>query len=207
MYTAPFRFSKISPQTFLFLKNAYTISWVLFLGAMSIFLAALFAKIPNPEVFMEVTFLPFVMGAGVMGFIFIPVIVSFLGFRNKQEMTIEGDRILFLDKDTKEVTNQYSVQNIQTVSLYGLPIGKSSSRVYVFLLEESISGLQSFVMTSGTRVVFFKSLFDFEVDLSKNGVNTQGIQKMFAKNKKFGLISFAVFILGSILFWIYRFLF
>ena len=162
MYTAPFRFSKISPQTFLFLKNAYTISWVLFLGAMSIFLAALFAKIPNPEVFMEVTFLPFVMGAGVMGFIFIPVIVSFLGFRNKQEMTIEGDRILFLDKDTKEVTSQYSVQNIQTVSLYGLPIGKSSSRVYVFLLEESISGLQSFVMTSGTRVVFFKSLFDFE---------------------------------------------
>ena len=207
MYTAPFRFSKISPQTFLFLKNAYTISWVLFLGAMSIFLAALFAKIPNPEVFMEVTFLPFVMGAGVMGFIFIPVIVSFLGFRNKQEMTIEGDRILFLDKDTKEVTSQYSVQNIQTVSLYGLPIGKSSSRVYVFLLEESISGLQSFVMTSGTRVVFFKSLFDFEVDLSKNGVNTQGIQKMFAKNKKFGIISFAVFILGSILFWIYRFLF
>lgn len=204
MYTAPFRFSKFSPRTFLFLKNAYTVCWMLWLGGIGIFFATMFSNIP--PLVEKLTFFPFVIGAGVIGFIFIPIIFVFLGFRKALEMTIEGDKMLFLDRKTKEVVSQNSVQNIKGVSLDGYQIGRGSTNIFVFLIDDSISGLQPFIISSGARVVFFKSLFDFEVELSKNGVVTKDMQKVFAKNKQKGKIFFGLFGLSTVLFLIYRFL-
>lgn len=204
MYTAPFRFSKISPQTFSFLKNAYTVSLVLFFGGIAVFFGAMIVNIPH--LIQDLTFIPFVMGGGAVGFIIIPLIFTFFELKSKLEMTLEGDKMIFLDKNTKEMVVQNSVQNITDVSLYTLPLGKTS-RMYVLLLEDNILGLQPFVMSSGSRVIFFKSLFEFEAELSKNGLRTQGMQDKFIQNKKIGQISLGIFSLALILFLIYRFLF
>lgn len=205
MYTAPFRFSKISPQTFLFFKNAYSISWILFWVLIISFFTAMWVNIPG--LIEKLIFVPYILGAVVAVYIIIPIIFVFFGFRNKMEMTIEGDKILFLDKNTKEVLSQNSIQNIKNVSFYYLQYRKYSGGVYTFLLEDHICGLQPFVMSSGTQRVVSRNLSEFEVQLNKNGVNTQGIQDFFIRNKKYTKIIIGALVALSLILWIYRFSF